>query len=338
MAQGTPMSLGHPWVTEGERRIRFGIAWGGQDPSSTWAETRDFVQMVEALGFDSYWAIDHPSAGVSGADCWTTLAALATATSNIRLGPLVSCVAYRNPVVLARMAADVDRISGGRLVLGLGIGDSQPEFGRLGIPLLSAIERQQLLDETIQIVRGVWGVEPFTFEGRHMRVRDAFVRPSPVQQPYVPILIAGGGERGTLPQVAQFADASNFGAHRNIGGAFTMDDIVRKLAVLRSRCEEWGRPYESVLPTHTTMLLHIAESRAGLDTKMGLIPDGMRQGFATSTMAGTPSEVVSYFRALIAAGMRYFITFIYPRDIESLRLLAEQVVPEVTSGHYLSPR
>jgi alkanesulfonate monooxygenase SsuD/methylene tetrahydromethanopterin reductase-like flavin-dependent oxidoreductase (luciferase family) len=319
-------------VTEGRRRIRFGIAWGAQDPVSSWIETRDFVQIVEGLGFDSYWAIDHPSATVSGADCWTTLAVLAASTRTIRLGSLVSCIYYRDPVLLARMAADVDRLSDGRLVLGLGIGDNEAEFNRLGIPLRPASERQQALDETVQIVRGVWGTEPFTLEGRHFRAIGAYVRPGPVQQPYVPLLIAGGGERGTLPRVARYADASNFGAHRNIGSASTMDDVVRKLDVLRSRCAADGRPYESVLPTHTTMPLFLAETEAALQAKLASVPSLTREHFAPSTVAGTPQDVVPYFRSLVAAGMRYFIVFIYPKDVATVRLLAEQVVPAITAA------
>jgi alkanesulfonate monooxygenase SsuD/methylene tetrahydromethanopterin reductase-like flavin-dependent oxidoreductase (luciferase family) len=323
--------MSHPWAAEGERRVRFGIAWGAQDPSSSWTETRDFVQMVEGLGFDSYWAIDHPSAPVSGADCWTTLAVLAASTRTIRLGPLVSCVYYRHPVVLARMAADVDRLSNGRLILGLGIGDNEPEFDRLGIPLPPASERQQVLDETIQIVRGVWGADPFTFEGRHFHVTEAYVRPGPVQQPYVPLLIAGGGERGTLPRVARYADASNFGSHRNIGSAFTMEDVVRKLDVLRARCEEQGRPSDAVLRTHTTMPLFLAETPAALQAKLETVPQVTRERFAPSTVAGTPREVIPYFRTLIDVGMRYFISFVYPKDAETVRLLAEQVVPEIVA-------
>jgi alkanesulfonate monooxygenase SsuD/methylene tetrahydromethanopterin reductase-like flavin-dependent oxidoreductase (luciferase family) len=337
MAQGTPTQVVHPWVGEGERRIRFGIAYGAQDPSSTWTETRDYVQTIEGLGFDSFWAIDHPSASVSGADCWTTLAVLAASSRTIRLGPLVSCVYYRNPALLARMAADVDRLSEGRLVLGLGIGDNQSEFARLGIPFPPASERQQALDETIRIVRGLWGTEPFTFGGRHFQVAEAYVRPGPVQQPYVPLLIAGGGERGTLRQVAQYADASNFGAHRNIGGAFTRDDVVRKLDVLRTRCEEQGRPYEAVLRTHTTLLLFLAETDAALQEKLAAVPRATREHFAPSTMAGTPRDVIRYFRTLVEAGMQYFITFIYPKDVETVRLLAEQVVPEVVATGAATP-
>jgi len=322
----------HPWVAQAVRGVRFGIAWGAQDPTSSWSETQEFVQRVEALGFDSYWAIDHPMAPVSGADCWTTLAALAACTRTIRLGPLVSCIYYRRPALLARMAADVDRISGGRLILGLGIGDSAPEFQRLGIPLPPVPERQRALDETIAIVRGLWGSEPFTFAGGQFQVTDGQTVPGPIQQPYVPLLIAGGGERVTLRQVARYADASNFGAHRNIGGATDDAAIVRKLDALRVHCEAEGRSTDSVLKTHTTMLLFLAESEAALQAKLAEVPEGRRTGFAPSTMAGTPKQAIQYFRALAALGMQYFICFIHPKDVETAELLAREVVPAVQAA------
>ena len=110
----------HPWVAEGERVVRFGVAYG---PTMTgqldWCALLDFVLACEVAGIDSFWVPDHPTVFP---DPWVTLSALAATTSRIRLGPLVSCVYYRNPVQLARLAADVDRLSNGRLVLGLGIG------------------------------------------------------------------------------------------------------------------------------------------------------------------------------------------------------------------------
>lgn len=319
----------HPWVAQAAHGVRFGIAWGAQDPSSSWSEPRDFVQRVEELGFDSYWAIDHPMAPVSGADCWTALAVLATCTRTMLLGSLVSCVYYRSPALLARMAADVDRLSDGRLVLGLGIGDSAPEFKRLGIPLPPVSERQRALDETVAIVRGLWGPEPFSYGGEQFRVSEGQTVPGPVQQPYIPLLIAGGGERVTLRQVAQYADASNFGAHRNIGGATDDADIARKLDALRAHCDAHGRPPDSVLRTHTTMILFLAESEAALQAKLATIPEHRLKSFAPSTMAGTPREAIQHFRDLAALGMQYFIAFIHPKDVETARLLAEQVVPEV---------
>src|SRR5258708_38322662 len=114
----------HPWASCGAQRVRFGILATRQ----SWPVMQDLVQMAEGLGFDSFWRTDHP---MVGHDCWTTLAALAAMTRTIRLGTQVSCVAYRSPVLLARMAADIDAISHGRLVLGLGSGDMPREFQQM---------------------------------------------------------------------------------------------------------------------------------------------------------------------------------------------------------------
>ena len=107
----------HPWVAAGRGRIRFGVTQATWETSPDWDTRVAFVRAAEALGFDSYWAADHPT---MQPDCFTTLAGLAGVTERMRLGTLVCCVYYRSPTLLARQAADVDRISGGRLVLGLG--------------------------------------------------------------------------------------------------------------------------------------------------------------------------------------------------------------------------
>jgi alkanesulfonate monooxygenase SsuD/methylene tetrahydromethanopterin reductase-like flavin-dependent oxidoreductase (luciferase family) len=116
----TQTDIVHPWVAAGRQRIRFGIL---STVLPDWSRTRDFAQLVEGLGFDSLWMADHPLSPLAANGVWPPLAALAEVTSSIRLGTLVSCIYYRHPVVLAREAADVDRISQGRLVLGLGSGD-----------------------------------------------------------------------------------------------------------------------------------------------------------------------------------------------------------------------
>src|SRR5215472_9368262 len=126
----------HPWVEHGQRVVRFGIVGG---PRGDWPVLRDFVQMAEELGFDSYWHPDHP---LRLPDCWTSLAAIAASTRQLRLGSLVSYVGYRNPVLLARMAADVDRIAQGRLILGLGAGDSTAEAQAMGLTYPPLRERQ----------------------------------------------------------------------------------------------------------------------------------------------------------------------------------------------------
>ncbi len=316
-----PVGAVHPWVAAGQNSVRFGIAYG---PRTDWPEIRAFVQLVETLGFDSYWAMDHP---VSGFDCWSTLAALATVTTHIRLGPLVSCVYYRSPAMLARLAADVDRVSDGRLVLGLGGGNHEREFARLGLPFPSTAERLAAVEETVRIVRGLWGEEPFTFEGTHFQVDATNVRPGPLQRPHVPILIAGGGEKVTLRQVAAFADASNFSPHAMAGSAYGAEDVRRKLGVLAGHCRALGRPFASILRTQVAVPVVLAETPEALAAKLGAIPEKVRRGYASSTVAGLPEDAVAYYRELAEAGLTYFIAGIYGNDTETVRLLAERVVP-----------
>jgi alkanesulfonate monooxygenase SsuD/methylene tetrahydromethanopterin reductase-like flavin-dependent oxidoreductase (luciferase family) len=324
--QGAPGRPAHPWVAAGAGRVRFGIAYG---PRTDWATCRDFVQEVEELGFDSYWAMDHPA---SGFDCWSNLAALAAVTSRLRLGPLVSCVYYRSPAQLARLAADVDQISGGRLVLGLGMGNHEREFVKLGLPFPSAPERLRAVEETVCAVLGLWGDIPFTHAGPLGSVAGANVRPGPAQRPHVPLLIAGGGERVTLRQVAQYADAANFSPHSKAGSAFTADDVGRKLAALRRHCDDLGRDYNTIARTQVMVPVVLAETRAALGAKLDAIPRHIRAGYESSMFAGAPDELITHYRALADAGLTYFIAGIYGDDRETLRLLAREVVPALVLG------
>ncbi|HSL01543.1 MAG TPA: LLM class flavin-dependent oxidoreductase [Rubrobacteraceae bacterium] len=188
----------HPWVVEGRERVRFGI-FGG--PAADWSAALAWVRTIEELGFDSYWVGDHPVEFPF--DCFTRLSAVATITERVRLGTLVACVPYRHPLMLARQAADVDRASGGRLVLGLGIGDARREFAQLGLSYGRPREHQELLEEVLRVIPALWAGESVTFEGRHVRLGGASLSAGPVQRPWVPIMVAGGGERVTLRQVAR---------------------------------------------------------------------------------------------------------------------------------------
>ena len=312
--------LTHPWIAEGQGRVRFGI-YGG--PARDWSAAVEWVQMVEELGFDSYWVGDHPVHFPF--DCWAHLAALAAVTKRIRLGPLVGCALYRHPVLLARQVADVDRVSDGRVVLGLGMGDAPREFAQLGLRYRNPRERQEMLEEMVQVVPALWGEEPITFEGRHVKVAEARVQPGPVQQPHVPVLIAGGGERVTLRQVAQYADASNFGAGNLIGKAWGLDDVRRKYEALRDHCTAVNRPYESVLRTYVNFGLELGQSVSSsvLRSRVAAFD------FSFERFVGTPGDAVAYYRALADAGVQYFIVSIRGDDPKVLRLLAEHVVAEV---------
>lgn len=312
----------HPWVAEGLNRVRFGVSIYPQPLD--WRHFIGIVQRMEEQGFDSYLAYDHPTARV---DCWTALTALAMATERIRLGTIVDCIYYRGPYLLARMAADVDRLSGGRLVLGIGIGDAPAEFEAMGIPYPPAPVRQRGMEETIAIVRGLWSGQPFGFQGEQWSVKTDGSFLGPVQQPYVPILLAGGGEKVTLRQVAHFADASNMGAHESIGRAVTLTDIARKFAKLREYCGEIGRPYESVLRSQFTMPLILAETREALDQKLAGMPGDTLAWCGPALFAGTPDEAITFYRSLVDAGFQYFVANILDGDEDTIELLGMVVMP-----------
>jgi alkanesulfonate monooxygenase SsuD/methylene tetrahydromethanopterin reductase-like flavin-dependent oxidoreductase (luciferase family) len=338
----------HPWVAGADGAIRFGAGVSARAPLPDWPTRLALVLGLEALGYDSHWQPDHPAVAP---DCWAIFAALAVATSRIRLGPMVACVGYRSPVMLARLAADVDGLSGGRLILGLGCGWVGPEYGWLGLPFPPVPERQGQLEEAVAIIHGLWGTPPgaappehafpdpllglpgpppLTHHGASYRLEGALLRPGPVQRPRVPVLIAGGGERVTLRQVARYADAANFGLDGTPGATRTADAVRHKLAVLRERCAEQGRPFASVLPTHFTNPVVLAETRAALAAKRAALPPAYR---TVEWAFGTPDEAVAFYRPLVAAGLRYFIVNLATYDdLETARLLAERVFPALSPG------
>jgi alkanesulfonate monooxygenase SsuD/methylene tetrahydromethanopterin reductase-like flavin-dependent oxidoreductase (luciferase family) len=322
-----------PWVARHSQQVGFGLQVFPTDTKGDPARALLAAgHLAEDLGFDAFFVGDHPAWGL---DCWVHMAALAATTNRIRLGPNVACAGYRHPVLTARLAADLDNLSEGRLILGLGAGWDANEYANLGLPFLSARERQAALEEAILIMRGVWGEEPFSFHGRYFHTDNARVAPAPMQHPALPLLIAGGGERITLRQVAQYADACQLGSFGMISGGITPDDIRRKLAVLRGHCEALGRPFETVLRTHFTGWLILAEDEARLAAKIQhYFPEGVEQRFSGSwsgfAVAATPAQAIMMYQALAAAGIQYFIIeTLDAADEETIRLLAEAVVPFV---------
>lgn len=315
-------SVIHPWVAEGRNRIRFAVSIYPNPPD--WPGFIRHVRWMEDHGIDAYFSYDHPSAN---ADCWTALAALAASTSTIRLGTAIDCIYYRSPFLLARQAADVDRISGGRLVLGIGIGDRPDEFAMMGMPYPAARERQRALEEAILILHGLWSGQPFAWEGESFTASTPGGFLPPVQQPHIPIIIAGGGEKVTLRQVAKYADASNMGAHESIGGAYSAEDLDRKFGVLRGYLSEFGRDPESVLRTQFTMPLIVAETREALARKMAKMPQDVLAWCGPALFAGTPEETIAFYKDLAGKGFQYFIANILAGDEESVELLAEAVQP-----------
>jgi alkanesulfonate monooxygenase SsuD/methylene tetrahydromethanopterin reductase-like flavin-dependent oxidoreductase (luciferase family) len=314
----------HPWVARGAKKVRIGIQL--MDPYVDWHQCCDTVLAAEELGFDAIWVADHPTLV---ADCWTVLSALAAKTTTIRLGSLVNCVFYRHPVLLARMAMDVDRMSDGRLILGMGIGDIPAEFQQLGLPYLSVRERQEVLAETIQVVKKLWQTGAVAFDGKHFQIQ-AQLPVRPLQQPTIPMLIAGGGEQRTLRQVAQYADVSNFGAHIFTGNAAHPGDVKRKCQVLQNYCQQAGRDSQAVLRSYLTMPFFLGRTPEALERKRQALPKPVLQLFQSSIVSLSPQEAVTYFQTLVQAGIQYFIVGVGSRDHETLELLQAEVLPALT--------
>ncbi len=203
----------------------------------------------------------------------------------------------------------------------------------MGLPFPLLRERQAALEEAIAIVRGVWSSVPFSFRGRIFRAQRAQVAPPPIRPPA--LVLAGGGEKVTLRQVARFADACNLGIADFIGGVRTPADVRHKLDVLRSHCQAVGRPYDTILRTHHTGWLVLARDEAGLRAKLKRhVPEGFDRRYTGAWrgfgVALTVPDAVAYYRALAEAGIQYFVAEILDADdLETIEILARQVAPEV---------
>ena len=319
----------HPWVERYQSRIGFAVQGGAMltDPDPTRVVMRTGL-LTEEVGLDGFFIGDHPG---NSPEAFVHLAALARETSSMALGSIVFCIYHRHPVMFARQIADLDQLSGGRALMGLGIGWNAPELARLGMSLPPVPERQHALEEYVRIVEGVYGDEPFSFAGETFSTTYAEIYPRPVQQPRPPILIAGAGEKVTLRQVAQFADACNFGASSNTGGIRGAEDVARRFTVLRRHCDEVGRPYDDILRTHFTSWLFIAETERDVQAKkQKYFPNGLTEEQEHTRIFGTPDQIVSYCAELLDAGVQYFVMQTQDAsDTESIELLGREVAPRV---------
>lgn len=227
--------------------MKFSV-WPGA--GGTWPDLVDLCRHAEATGWDGIWFADHfmpNAADVSAptAEAWTTVAALAASVQRVRIGTLVTGNTYRHPAVLAKMAAQVDQISGGRAVLGLGAGWQENEHAAYGIPFFTVGGRMRRLEEACQVVKGLFSNARTTFEGRYYQLKDAPLEPKPVQQP-LPLLIGGGGEKVTMRIAAQYADEWNVWGNPGT--------LKRKGAILDEHCEKLGRDPKTIRRSAQAML------------------------------------------------------------------------------------
>ncbi len=306
------------------RRPRFGVQLQAQ--RTAWPDYQAAVSAVEDLGFDAVWNFDHmlPFSGPDDGACfetWTTLTAMACQTRRVRIGALVNGVLYRDPATLAKSAAMVDLISGGRLEFTLGAAWAEREFRAYGLPFPPAAERLARLDEALTIVKLLWMQPRTTYEGRYYAVHDAPCEPKPLQKPYPPIMVGGNG-RGTLRIAARHADVWN--------GIGSPDHCAGRIALLREACAEIGRdPSEIELTVHP--LMAIARTHAEAEAMATAIARSHGQSLQDERegwLLGTPEEVRAQVRRYADVGItQWMIGMSAPFDLDALRLFAEEVAP-----------
>jgi probable F420-dependent oxidoreductase len=214
-----------------------------------WAVVEATARRAEALGFHSLWLSDHlfldrgryggPPGRCPGFDPLPALGALAQATERVRLGTLTLCAPLRPAAVTAKQLATLDVLSGGRLIVGVGAGWYEDEFRVAGIPFRGPGARLRHLEESIHVLRGMFGGGPFSFEGRYERAVAAMCLPRPMQRPHPPIWVGGKGDR-LLDVVARSADGWN------TVWRWTHDTYRARLQVLRNACEGAGRDPASI--------------------------------------------------------------------------------------------
>jgi len=305
--------------------LHFGI----QTPQegATFEALAEHWRVADDLGFDSVWLDDHFYSVVRPRsepqmEAWTLLAALAPQTRRIGVGILVTCNSYRNPALLAKMAATVDVLTNGRFIHGIGAGWFEGEYEGYGYDFPDIRTRLAQLDESLRLQKLLWTTDRPSFDGRFYRLKDAWCEPRPVQRPYPPILIGGGGEKVLLRIVARHADVWNC--------AGTVDELRAKIGVLRAHCEAEGRPLDAIQRTWFGNVVidadaGRAQSRLEKLAKAWVMPV---ETMAARALAGTPEQVLERVEAYRAVGITGFIGM-YGRvdDTRATRLLGEQVLP-----------
>ncbi len=219
-------------------------------PSLPFQETLALGQHVAATGWDGMWLADHfmPNATDTSTpwpEAWTTLAALAPQVPGIRLGTLVTGNTYRHPAVLAKMAATVDHISGGRLVLGIGSGWQENEHQQYGIEFGTVRQRLDRLEEACAMIKSLFNEPSANFDGRFYTLKEATLEPKPLQ-PNLPLMVGGGGEKVTLRITARYAD------EWNVWG--TVETMIHKMKILDRHCEDIGRDPKNIQRSAVALL------------------------------------------------------------------------------------
>jgi F420-dependent oxidoreductase-like protein len=325
--------------------MRFGMfvpqGWrldlAGIPPSEQWATMRELAQTADAGPFESIWVYDHfhtvpvPTDEATH-EAWSLISALAASTTRVRLGQMCTCMGYRNPAYLAKVAATADVISGGRVEMGIGGGWYEHEWRAYGYGFPGAGDRLGMLDEGVQIMRQLWTTGTATLSGRHYRVDGAIGRPLPIQDGGIPLWIAGGGERKTLRIAAKYARYTNFDA--------TPEVFRRKSEILAKHCKDVGTDFDAIVRSSNFNII-IGETDADVADKLDwvrahyrpLIPaESVERNvamLASGPLVGTPEQIAEHLHRLRDLGLGYVIGYFADAayDRGSIDLFAGKVIP-----------
>ena len=301
-----------------------------KSPLSPFDCVRDVVLECERLGYNSVWLDDHLMFQKRPIlECWTTLSALASITAKIRLGAMVLCNSFRNPPLLAKMAATLDVISNGRLEFGIGAGVQRDEHAAYGIPFLKPPARVARMKESVEIIKKMWTEEKTSYRGEFYSINEAVCKPKPLQKPHPPITIGGSGEKLTLKVAAQHADRYDWGY------VPSLELYKHKLYVLESHCKTVGRDF------------HEIEKSCWLGGQMFIVPDrkkvdekvlqlkrksGSLKDFKKLNFVATPDECRQKIRQYASLGVTYVMLFFGDLpDMSGVRLFAKTVVKAMKS-------
>ncbi|MFP7759948.1 LLM class F420-dependent oxidoreductase [Marisediminicola sp. LYQ85] len=310
------------------------------DPAEQWAVMKGLAEHADAGAWESIWVYDHfhtvPVASEEAThEAWTLMSAFAATTSRVRLGQMCTCMGYRNPAYLAKVAATIDVISGGRTEMGIGGGWYEHEWRAYGYDFPTAGTRLGMLREGVDIMKQAWTTGSATLDGKHYQVDGAIVRPLPLQDGGIPFWIAGGGEKVTLKIAAQYASYTNF--------AGDPEEFDHKSSILRGHCEALGTDFDSIVRSSNYNVV-IAETQAEVDERIEAIrtrvtpylgekTDAFIAEYTDGALAvGTPDQIIERLTDMQSRGMTYGI-FYFPEaayDRSGIELFERTVLPALS--------
>jgi F420-dependent oxidoreductase-like protein len=313
----------------------------GVDQKDQWRTMLRVAHLAEQGPWESVWVYDHfhtrpiPT-GEATHEAWTLMSALAASTDRVRLGQMCTCVGYRNPMYLAKVAATVDVISGGRTEMGIGAGWYEHESTAYGYGFPTAGDRIAMLEEGVEIMLQAWQDGVAHYAGEHYQVDGALCHPTPMQAGGPPLWIAGGGEKKTLRIAAKRADYTNFDS--------SPEGFAHKSEILAEHCRDLGRDFDEIVRSANYNVV-IGRSQAEVDDRLAwiedryrpyLAPAGLARAltvFRDSPLVGTPEQIVEKLRELKRLGMTYAITYFAEAasDYSGVQLFATEVIPALAA-------